>query len=137
MGPRARYLPLVAVLGVVLGGLPAFATSAGSTPAINGLESKMWSPSEVTIGPGGSVIFKNASTTLEHAVRFMPGPGETGLHGGARKRPDPLGRQLHLRRRRHVQILLHGAPVHDRHRRGLRLGYDTTQPAGRAPRPHL
>ena len=76
MGPRARYLPLVAVLGAVLGGLPALATSAGSTPTISGLESKVWSPSEVTIGAGGSVIFKNASTTLEHSLKFLSGPGK-------------------------------------------------------------
>jgi len=81
VGPRARYLPLVAVLGAVLGGLPAFATSAGSTPTINGLESKMWSPSEVTIGPGGSVIFKNASTTLAHSVKWMSGPGKPACTG--------------------------------------------------------
>ena len=36
VGPRARYLPLVAVFGAALGGLPALATSAGSTPNING-----------------------------------------------------------------------------------------------------
>ena len=76
MGPRARYLPLVAVLGAVFGGLPAFATSAGSTPTINGLESKQWSPSEVTIAPAASVIFKNASTTLPHSVKWMSGPGK-------------------------------------------------------------
>jgi len=81
VGPRARYLPLVAVLGVVLGGLPALATSAGSTPTINGLESRQWSPSEVTIGAGGSVIFKNASTTLEHSVKWKSGPAKPACSG--------------------------------------------------------
>lgn len=76
MGPRARYLPLVAVFGAALGVLPALATSAGSTPVVNGLETKHWSPSEVTIGTGGSVIFKNASTTLEHSLKFLSGPAK-------------------------------------------------------------
>ncbi len=76
MGPRARYLPLVAVFGAALGVLPALATSAGSTPIVNGLETKHWSPSEVTIGTGGSVIFKNASTTLEHSLKFLSGPAK-------------------------------------------------------------
>ncbi len=76
MGPRARYLPLVAVFGAALGGLPALATSAGSPPIVNGLETKHWSPSEVTIGAGGSVIFKNASTTLEHSLKFLSGPAK-------------------------------------------------------------
>ncbi len=76
MGPRARYLPFVAVLGAALGGLPALATSAGSTPIVNGLETKHWSPSEVAIGAGGSVIFKNASTTLEHSLKFLSGPAK-------------------------------------------------------------
>ncbi len=81
MGPRARYLPLVAVLGAVLGGLPALATSAGSTPTISGLESKVWSPSEVTIDAGGTVTFKNASTTLAHSVKFLSGPGKPACSG--------------------------------------------------------
>lgn len=81
MGPRARYLPLVAVLGAALGGMPALATSAGSTPTISGLESKQWSPSEVTIGAGGSVIFKNASTTLPHSVKWLSGPGKPACTG--------------------------------------------------------
>ena len=81
MGPRARYLPLVAVFGAALGGLPALATSAGSTPTINGLESKHWSPSEVTIDAGGSVIFKNASTTLPHSVKWLTGPGKPACTG--------------------------------------------------------
>ncbi len=81
MGPRARYLPLVAVLGAALGGLPALATSAGSTPIVNGLETKHWSPSEVTIGAGGSVIFKNASTTLEHSLKFLSGPAKPACTG--------------------------------------------------------
>jgi plastocyanin len=76
VGPRARYLPLVAVLGAALGGLPALATSAGSPPVVNGLETKHWSPSEVTIGAGGSVIFKNASTTVEHSLKFLSGPAK-------------------------------------------------------------
>ena len=64
------------MLGAVLGGLPALATSAGSTPTISGLETKEWSPSEVTIEAGGGVNFKNASTTLPHSVKWMSGPGK-------------------------------------------------------------
>ena len=81
VGPRARYLPLVAVLGAVLGGLPALATSAGSTPTINGLESKMWSPKEVTIGTGGSVTFKNASSTVMHSLKWLSGPEKPACTG--------------------------------------------------------
>jgi plastocyanin len=71
--PRRRYLPLVAVLGAATAVLPAIAASAGE-PTITGLETNTWSPSEVTVTPAGTVIFKNPSKKDEHDVVWDTGP---------------------------------------------------------------
>jgi plastocyanin len=77
MGMRRRYLPLVALLGAATAVLPGIAVSAGSPSAtIEAVYPPKWSPMEVTIGPGGTVGFKNTSA-IPHGVVWEGGAPET------------------------------------------------------------
>jgi plastocyanin len=78
MRSRMRFVLPVIVLCAVLAAIPSLASSTGSSTAtISGLESKMWSPMEVAITPGGTVTFRNASTKEEHGVVWKAGNPET------------------------------------------------------------
>jgi plastocyanin len=78
MGMRRRYLPLVALLGAATAVLPGIAVSAGAPSAtIEGVYPPKWSPMEVTIGPGGTVAFKNTSNVIPHGVVWEGGAPET------------------------------------------------------------
>jgi plastocyanin len=57
---RKRYLPVAAALGAAVAVVPAIASS-GSSPTVSGLSSIMWSPMEVAVVPGGTVMFQNTS----------------------------------------------------------------------------
>jgi plastocyanin len=73
-----RYVLPVIVLCAVLAAIPSLASSTGSSTAtISGLESKMWSPMEVAITPGGTVTFENTSTVVPHGVVWKAGNPET------------------------------------------------------------
>ena len=74
-----RMLPLV-VLTALFGALiPAIASSDG-TPTVNGLDSLMWSPQQVTVAAGGSVNFENSSGLL-HGIHWDSGPSTPSCNG--------------------------------------------------------
>jgi plastocyanin len=83
MRMRKRYLPLVALLGASVAVLPAIASSAGpsSTATVSGLESLMWSPMEVTVTPGGTVTFEDASTSVPHGIVWTHVPATPSCTG--------------------------------------------------------
>lgn len=68
-------LLLVAALAVAA----MVASGAGGSPGatISGLESRMWSPMEVTIAPGGTVTFQDTSSSVPHGVVWKGGAPET------------------------------------------------------------
>jgi plastocyanin len=85
-----RHLLLVAVLGAALAVLPAIASSetAPTIEAVNepgsGLyaeEHHHWSPTQATVGAGGEVTLKNA-TTVPHGVRWVGGPATPTCSSG-------------------------------------------------------
>lgn len=71
---RKSALPLIAVLGFAIAVIPAMSSSGSTTPTISGIESNMWSPMEVTIAPGGTVIFQDTSTSDPHGIVWSGGP---------------------------------------------------------------
>jgi plastocyanin len=74
-----RMLPLV-VLTALFGALiPAIASSDGP-PTVNGLDSLMWSPGQVTVAAGGSVNFANSSGLL-HGIHWDSGPSTPSCNG--------------------------------------------------------
>lgn len=78
MRSRMRYVLPVIVLCAVLAAIPSLASSTGSSTAtVSGTESKMWSPMEVAITPGGTVTFQNTSNTVPHGVVWKSGNPET------------------------------------------------------------
>jgi plastocyanin len=83
MRSRTRLVLPVIVLCAVLAAIPSLASSTGtSTATISGLESRMWSPMEVAITPGGTVTFQNTSTKVEHGVVWKAGNPETPACSG-------------------------------------------------------
>ncbi len=73
MRPRGRYLPLAAIVGGFLGLLPAVASSETSPTidAVNGsLYTHYWSPTQVSVGAGGTVSIRNPTATL-HGVEWI------------------------------------------------------------------
>jgi plastocyanin len=81
---RSRYLGcLIAVLGGGLVAVPAIAVSETSpSPTVEGLESIMWSPMEVTVAPGGTVTFQNMSASVPHGVVWEAGNPEVPVCSG-------------------------------------------------------
>jgi plastocyanin len=79
---RKRYLPFVALAGAAVAVIPAMASSPQlSTATVSGLESRMWSPMEVAITPGGTVTFQNTSSVVPHGIVWESGP-ETPVCSG-------------------------------------------------------
>jgi plastocyanin len=80
---RRRYVPLVGVLGVAAGTLPAIASS--ETPPIEavnaGLYSHYWSPSQATVVAGSVITFRNPSST-PHGVEWRSGPAKPECNSG-------------------------------------------------------
>jgi plastocyanin len=73
---RKRCLPLAAVFGAAVAVVPAIAT-AGSVPTVNGLSYPIaWSPPEVTVAPGLTVVFRNASG-IRHGIIWEKGDPAT------------------------------------------------------------
>jgi plastocyanin len=58
------------LLGGVVGAFFAVTAIANSEegPTVSGLESRMWSPMEVTVAAGGAVTFQDTSTSVPHGV---------------------------------------------------------------------
>jgi plastocyanin len=91
---RRRYLWLAASLGLAAM-LPTVARSVEPTPTISAYNEPgtykyhYWMPSTATVGPGGSVIFKNSYTETSHGLKFTggtagsPPPSCTGLPAAA------------------------------------------------------
>jgi plastocyanin len=70
----AARLAVAAALATVLIVLPARATSE-SAPTIETEDpAHHWKPPTATIEPGGTVVFKNASSTTPHGVHWISGP---------------------------------------------------------------
>ncbi len=71
MRTRKRYLLLFTSLALAVAGLPALASSAGpSIEAVNsGLYSHYWSPTQVSVGTGGTVTLSN-STEVPHGIEW-------------------------------------------------------------------
>lgn len=81
---RGRYLPLAAVAGAFLAMGPAVASSETSpmVEALNtGLYTHTWSPAQVTVGAGGVVALRNA-TTVSHGVEWVGGPAKPECSSG-------------------------------------------------------
>jgi plastocyanin len=82
MGPRRRHALSLLAVGAALVAVPALASSAGSSTAtVVGTESRMWSPMEVAITPGGTVTFENPSTTVFHGVVWKTVPETPSCSG--------------------------------------------------------
>lgn len=79
---RRLRLPFAAVVALGL-----FFSSVGSAaePTIEatfGSSGFSWSPSSASIGPGGTVAFKNSSNAVPHGVRWTGGPEKPGCSSG-------------------------------------------------------
>jgi plastocyanin len=82
---RKRYLPFIALLGAAAAVIPSMGSSSAATPStatVSGLESIMWSPMEVTITAGGSVVFQDTSGSIPHGVVWESGAPETPACSG-------------------------------------------------------
>jgi plastocyanin len=83
MAPRKRRF-LVALLLGAAAALQFVAESSAEGPAIEAAgpsPTYFWKPSTATVGLGGSVTFKNTSTTVPHGVRWTGGPEKPGCSG--------------------------------------------------------
>jgi plastocyanin len=81
---RGRYLALAAGMGVFVALLTTVASSETSptVDAVNaGLYSHYWSPAQATVGAGGSVTLRNA-TTVAHGVEWVGGPAKPECGSG-------------------------------------------------------
>jgi plastocyanin len=76
---RKRYLLLAVVFVAAFQVVPAMAESS---PTVSGTESLMWVPREVTVTPGGSVIFQDTSTSVPHGVVWETGDPSTPACSG-------------------------------------------------------
>jgi plastocyanin len=86
--PRPVLFLVAALLGAGVVVIPAVAVSeTGTFEAVDSKgvygEHHSWSPLEVTLGPGGSVTFKNPSATVAHGVQWTGGatPSCSGVPG--------------------------------------------------------
>src|SRR6476620_11283237 len=74
---RLRRLPLALLLGLMFA-LPFAAGSSADGPTIEaagpGSNGYYWKPSSATVGPGGSVSFRNVSAVVPHGVTWTGGP---------------------------------------------------------------
>ncbi len=68
---RKRYLLVAGVLGATIAAMPAIASSG--SPSVSGTASIMWSPMEVTVATGGTVMFQNTSG-IPHGIIWESGP---------------------------------------------------------------
>jgi plastocyanin len=84
MGTRMRRLPLALLLGLMFA-LPFAAGSSADGPTIEaagpGSNGYYWKPSSATVGPGGSVSFKNVSAVVPHGVTWTGGPEKPSCSG--------------------------------------------------------
>jgi plastocyanin len=72
--PRSIRFLVAAALGVAAVALPATAASEG-TPTIETEDPvHHWKPPTATIEAGGAIVFKNASTTVAHGIRWISAP---------------------------------------------------------------
>jgi plastocyanin len=81
MRPRKRNLLLAATLVGVVAIVPAVASSEAG-PTVSGLESIMWSPTQVTVAGGATVSFQNTSDSVPHGVVWETGNPETPACNG-------------------------------------------------------
>jgi plastocyanin len=79
-----RVFPVVLLLGCA-GALQIVTASPAEGPTIeaagNFETGYVWRPSTATVGLGGSVSFKNTSTTVPHGVTWTGGPGKPSCSG--------------------------------------------------------
>ncbi|HEY3760088.1 MAG TPA: plastocyanin/azurin family copper-binding protein [Solirubrobacteraceae bacterium] len=81
MRPRKHHLLLAAALVGVVAIVPAVASSEAG-PTVSGLESIMWSPTQVTVAAGATVSFQNSSGSVPHGVVWETGNPETPACSG-------------------------------------------------------
>jgi plastocyanin len=81
MRPRKHHLLLAAALVGVVAVVPAVASSEAG-PTVSGLESIMWSPTQVTVAGGATVSFQNTSGSVPHGVVWETGNPETPACSG-------------------------------------------------------
>ncbi|HST56662.1 MAG TPA: plastocyanin/azurin family copper-binding protein [Solirubrobacteraceae bacterium] len=76
---RIGIAALIALAGAAVAVIPAVASS-DTSPTVNGLDTVVWSPAQVSVDVGGSVNFVNSSGVL-HGVVWNGGPATPTCSG--------------------------------------------------------
>lgn len=87
--PRSLRLIAAAGLGVAAVALPAAAATEGAPTIETEDPAHHWKPPTATIEAGGAILFKNASTTTPHGIRWVAGPATPSCDAGV-----PVGTEL-------------------------------------------
>ncbi len=79
---RSFRLIAAAGLGVAAVALPAAAATEGAPTIETENPAHHWKPPTATIEAGGAILFKNASTTTPHGIRWVGGPATPSCDPG-------------------------------------------------------